>query len=272
MDIMLLCVNIGNSSISTAIFDDTGPVYSRKFPASGGQVDVAEVARELRDAARVQGFTVTGLAVASVVPDLSPQVCSSLEETFPGAGQAWQLSHESNLNFEITIPEPQELGADLIANAAAAAEFADGSAIVVDFGTALSFTVVEREENTSAAKAVLRGAVIFPGPVLALTSLFEGTALLPRLRPGLPEKAIGTTTEGAIHSGIFHGYKGAIQEIVAAIERELPPNTVRFLTGGSHEAYMEHLPGFDSSHKLLTLEGLRILYERASGSLTTKIT
>jgi type III pantothenate kinase len=164
------------------------------------------------------------------------------------------LNWKLKLGISIDYPKPQSIGADRLANAAAVAELYRCPAIVVDFGTAVTFDVV------SARRAYIGGAIA-PGLEAMTTFLYERTALLPRLSLKKPRHAVGKSTVEAMRSGAVFGYRGLVREILRQIkEEEFPHAKVAVIaTGGYARLIAGELPEIAMIHPHLTLEGLRIV-------------
>ena len=164
------------------------------------------------------------------------------------------VSAKCKLGVGVDYPEPESIGADRLANAAAVAELYGTPAIVVDFGTAVTFDVVSAERSYI-------GGVIAPGLEAMTTYLYKRTALLPRLTLTEPRRAVGRSTKAAMMSGAIFGYRGLVKEILAKISAETfggrRPQIVA--TGGYAQLIAARLPEIDAVHPHLTLEGLRII-------------
>jgi type III pantothenate kinase len=163
----------------------------------------------------------------------------------------------TDLGIGIDYPEPKTIGADRLANAVAVTELYGAPAIVVDFGTAVTFDVVSRKRSYI-------GGVIAPGLESMTTFLYQRTALLPKLTLREPTSAIGKSTRGAMMAGAVHGYRGLVAEILRKIRdenfRSSKPNIVA--TGGYAELIARHLPEIEAVDPQLTLEGLRLIANR----------
>jgi len=156
----------------------------------------------------------------------------------------------------ILYENPREVGADRIVNAVAAYEKYGGTLIIVDFGTATTFCCVS-------AKGEYLGGAITPGINIATEALFQKTAKLPKVELVAPKKVIGKNTVNAIQSGIIYGYSGLVDGIVKRMKKELGAANIKVIaTGGIAELIAKDTETIDEVDKLLTLEGLRIIYER----------
>jgi type III pantothenate kinase len=164
------------------------------------------------------------------------------------------IDAKCELGIGVDYPQPRSIGADRLANAAAAAHLYGVPAIVVDFGTAVTFDVVS-------AAGDYMGGVIAPGLEAMTSFLYQRTALLPKLTLREPVSAIGKTTRGAMMSGAIYGYRGLVREIIARIRAEsFPRGKLRVIaTGGYAHLIARQLPQIEAVHGGLTLDGLRII-------------
>jgi type III pantothenate kinase len=188
--------------------------------------------------------------LSSVVPAKNSAVLAA----FP---KAIVIGPDLNLGVGIDYPNPGSIGADRLANAAACAALYGAPAIVVDFGTAVTFDVLS-------AKGSYIGGVIAPGLNAMTNYLHEKTALLPLVKLKEPQSAVGRSTAGAMLSGAVHGYRGLIREILAQITVEAfrGKMPVVVATGGDAKLIAGKLPLFDHVDPLLTLRGLLIIADK----------
>ncbi len=189
------------------------------------------------------------MVVASVVPAKNAAISKAAGKT----NVIW-LDGKLKLGVEIDYPKPQSIGADRLANAAAVTALYGYPAIVVDFGTAVTFDIV------SGRRAYV-GGVIAPGLEAMTNFLYRRTALLPKLSLKEPPRAIGKSTIQAMLSGAVFGYRGLVREILARIRAEqFPRKKVHVVaTGGYARLIARRLSEIDVVHPNLTLEGLRIV-------------
>jgi type III pantothenate kinase len=196
----------------------------------------------------IQNRKIDMFVVSSVVPKKNREVRRAAGKT-----RLLWLNSKVNLGVGIDYPEPKTIGADRLANAAAVTALYGWPAIVVDFGTAVTFDIISAQRKYI-------GGVIAPGLEAMTSFLYQRTALLPKLSLSEPRSAIGRSTIGAMKAGAIFGYRGLVREIVARIRAERFPRTaVRVVaTGGYAQLIAARLPEVDAIHPNLTLEGLRI--------------
>jgi type III pantothenate kinase len=189
------------------------------------------------------------MVVSSVVPKKNREI-----KRAAGNRRLIWLSSASRLNVRVDYPNPKSIGADRLANAVAVTELYGTPAIVIDFGTAVTFDIV------SADKAYI-GGVIAPGLEAMTNFLYDRTALLPRISLREPRSAIGKSTNQAMVAGAIFGYRGLVREILQRIIAEkLWKKRVRVIaTGGYANLIARKMPEVDLVHENLTLEGLRLV-------------
>ena len=251
---MLLTIDVGNTNITFGLYqgENLGPRWRirtihDKMPDEYGIL--------LDQLFRHQGYRpedVTGVAIASVVPPLTPtfvQVCREY------LGQA-PLVVDAGVRTGVRIryENPKEVGADRVVDAAAVRALYGVPACVVDFGTATTFDAVSAEGD-------YLGGAIAPGIGIAAQALFERTAKLPRVELRRPPSVIGRNTAQSIQSGLLFGYVGLVEGMVARFKAELGPETRVVATGGLAEVIAKETDVIDVVDPWLTLHGLRIIYE-----------
>jgi type III pantothenate kinase len=239
-----LLIDVSNSFVKFA-FATTGKIgKATRLPTS--KLSSASVRRILR------GRKVRAIVVCSVVPKRNKAISAAA-----GSARVLFLNSKLDLGVGVDYPKPRSIGADRLANAAAVATLYGSPAIVVDFGTAVTFDVVSAAGNYV-------GGVIAPGLEVMTNYLYQRTALLPKLTLHEPPRAIGKTTRGAMMSGAVFGYRGLVREILARLTAENFPRRKPYLvaTGGYAQLIAKKLPEIQAVHPNLTLEGLRIVGNR----------
>jgi type III pantothenate kinase len=239
-----LLVDISNSYTKLAFATKQRLAKPVRHPTN--DLTVALLRRILR------GRSVKTIFVSSVVPRKNKVIAAAA-----GPARLLFLNPRLDLGVGIDYPAPRSIGADRLANAAAVAQLYGYPAIVVDFGTAVTFDVVS-------ARGDYVGGVIAPGLEAMTSFLYDRTALLPKLTLREPGRAIGKTTRDAMMSGAVFGYRGLVREILARVSLEnFPRSRPRIVaTGGYAQLIARKLPEIEAVHPNLTLEGLRIIANR----------
>src|SRR5215471_8199619 len=231
-----LMANWRVATVMTHTVDEYGVLFRNLFAI--GKIDAADV---------------RGIIISSVVPPMD----STLREVCERYFQLKPLFVEPGVKtgMPVLYENPAEVGADRIINGVAAFEKFGGPCVAVDFGTATTFDAISR-------KGEYMGGVIAPGIGISAQALFEHTARLPRVDIRQPAKVIGTNTVASIQSGLFFGYLGLVDGILERLLAELGPGTQVVATGGLARLISEHSKYIKTVDELLTLDGLRIVWER----------
>lgn len=202
-------------------------------------------------AQRTDSLAFDSVIICSVVPEKQ----RLLESHFSRAAAVHVLSCESPLGIGIDYPNPRSIGADRLANAVGVADRHGSPAVVIDFGTAVTFDVVS-------AEPAYCGGVIAPGLGAMSEYLGRKTALLPQFEMAEPPSAIGKSTVGAMQSGAVHGYRGLVREILSQIRHELGEPAIAVATGGDATLIAGGLDEIDAVDPELTLHGLHLVANR----------
>lgn len=196
------------------------------------------------------------VVLSSVVPALTPVIQKMLKSIL--GDEIIVVGPNIFPGLKILIDHPHELGADLIANAVAVMTRYQRNCVVVDFGTALTFTTVSKNGE-------ILGVAILPGLVTAVKALFANTAQLPEVPLKLPESAIGRNTVQSIQAGILLGYEGLVKSLIQRIRAEMGGDCIAVATGGLSSIIDTLRDEFVEIDRKLTLDGLRIIGEKVGG-------
>jgi type III pantothenate kinase len=252
---MLLALDVGNTNTVIGVFEGKElRVHWRLSTRRDGTGDEYGILiKNLLDLAGLALERISAVIIASVVPPLQ----SSLEEMahrYFGIAPL-VVGPGIKTGMPILYDSPREVGADRIVNAVAAFEAYGGPAIVVDFGTATTFDAVS-------SRGEYMGGVIAPGIGIAAEALFERTAKLPRIDIGKPKSVVGKNTVASMQAGLFYGYLGLVEGIVTRMHEEMGGEPVVLATGGLAHLILAESRIIHHVDPLLTLTGLRIIYER----------
>jgi type III pantothenate kinase len=236
-----LLIDVSNSFTKLAFASPTRIGQTHRIPTR--ELTAAYLRRLLKQR------EVETAVISSVVPDRNRVIRSAARPR-----RTLWLSAKINLGVGVEYPSPETIGADRLANAAAVAVLYGCPAVVVDFGTAVTFDIVSERKSYI-------GGVIAPGLEAMTSFLYQRTALLPKLTLKEPGSAIGKSTSGAMMAGAVFGYRGLVREILARIKAErFSGQRVKVVaTGGYAHLIARHLPPIQWVHPNLTLEGLRIV-------------
>jgi type III pantothenate kinase len=193
-----------------------------------------------------------GAALCSVVPRATPHVVRATQRQWKML--PLELAPATLSGVGINYPKPKTIGPDRLANAVAARHHFGAPVVVVDFGTAVTFDVVDRHGDYV-------GGIIAPGLAAMTDYLHEKTALLPRIKVREIRAVIGKNTEQAMLAGAVHGYRGLIQGLVLKLKHELKCSRLPVVaTGGYAKLMAARLPDITAVEPSLTLEGLRLVW------------
>ncbi|GAF25917.1 putative transcriptional regulator, homolog of Bvg accessory factor [Moorella thermoacetica Y72] len=252
---MLLAIDVGNTNIVLGIFAGH-ELKCHWRVASDRQKTADEYGLILRQLAHYQGLDlkeIQGVVLASVVPTLTQVLTEMITK---------QLGHQPlvigpgvKTGMPIRFENPREVGADRIVNGVAVYELYGGPAIVVDFGTATTFDAISE-------KGEYLGGAIAPGIGIATDALFARAAKLPRVELVRPPRLIGKNTVACMQAGIMYGFIGQVEGIITRMQAEMGRKAIVVATGGLAGLIGPEVNCIDRVDPMLTLEGLRIVYER----------
>ncbi len=258
---MLLAIDCGNTTTKFGLYEGTAPdgrfihIYRLDTDARLGPDEYrARLDKELAHAG-LEDTAITGVAIATVVPAARDRLIA-FAETVTGTDPVVVGAPGVEIGLRVLLPNPREVGADRLVAALAAHARWPGTKIVLDFGTATTFDVVTVDGDYA-------GGVIAPGVNLALDALHAGTAQLPQIKVARPEAVIGTGTVSAMESGIYWGYVGLVEGIVARIRAETANAGLLTViaTGGLAPLFAKGTEVINATDANLTLTGVVIVYQ-----------
>jgi type III pantothenate kinase len=255
---MLLAIDVGNTNIVFAICEGEAIRWRWRI-STDGQRTADEYAVWLHQLMALEGVD-RGCIDAAIIATVVPPTLFNLQRLcrkYFGV-EALVVASAMDFGLGIDLPNPAEVGADRIVNAVAArSAHPDGALVVVDFGTATTFDVVQGDRYS--------GGVIAPGINLSMDALYAAAAKLPRIAVEPPPEGLGVIGRGTVHamqSGVFWGYVGLIEGLIARIAAELGQPVTVIATGGLATLFSRHTRIIDAVDGDLTIKGLMLLHRR----------
>lgn len=229
----LLVIDIGNTSTSLGIYKRGRVTHVQRTPSTDPALQLKTVPERA--------------VIASVRPGVNARWKRLLNAQ--GVTDILRVNHQIHLGVSITYPEPENIGADRLTNACEAAAACGAPVVVCDFGTALTFDIIKKNEGYV-------GGIICPGLPLMFDYLAEKTELLPHVKPIESDALIGKSTGQAMQIGAHYGYQGMVREILTRLKAELGPEMNVCATGGFAKWVLQDLDESIFIDPLLTLKGL----------------
>lgn len=259
---MLLAIDVGNTNIVMGVHDGNSYVDVWRLTTNKERTadEFGAFYLNMFNAASLKMSVVNSIIMSSVVPGIMYTLTHSLEKYFNITPLLVEQGIKTGLN--IKIDNTKELGADIIVNLVSAYETYKGPAIVIDFGTATTFSCVTKDFECP-------GVVICPGVKLTAEALYKRTAKLPNIDIIMPQKVIGKNTISSMQSGIVYGYLGQIASIVQHMKKELVEDYDQvyedikvIATGGLLNLIAKNSEHIDYVDSMLTLNGLKLVYDK----------
>ena len=256
---MFLAIDAGNSNVVFALFDEKSGKWTNQFRLETNTPKlISQLGKKVPLYFLEHGIhtsDIKSVGFSSVVPEINPIIQQFCQGYF--GIEPYTISAKSYDSLPVRSLRPNEIGTDLMCNVMAAYSKYLKPVIVVDFGTALTFTAVD-------ADGQILGINIVPGLKTAIKSLFTNTSKLPEVKLELPESALGKDTIHAIQAGILYGYTGLVKGMMETIKAETKLDFTIVATGGLAAILTPLKETFDDIDRNLTLEGLRLITEANS--------
>src|SRR5205809_43205 len=244
---MILLLDIGNTNTHVGVANEKRVLKNANIPTE--ELLLGKAGKAI--GALVGGKKIKSAALASVVPRATRPALSLLQRRWDV--EPLVLNAQTVTRIGVVYPNPESIGADRLANAVAAKEHFGAPSVVVDFGTAVTFDIIDRNGNYI-------GGIIAPGLAAMTGYLHEKTALLPKISIRETKAIVGKSTEEAMLIGALHGYRGLVRELVSRLKQHLKsPALPVVATGGYAKLMAKGLPEITAVQPLLTLEGLRLV-------------
>jgi len=256
---MLLVIDVGNTNTSLGVYEGEHLVTHWRLTTARART-VDEYGVHARNLFALGGFdfkAITAVTIASVVPPLN-HTLKRMAEVYFGHTPMF-IDHTTDTGIEILYEPPSDVGADRIVDSVAAVHKYGAPCIVVDFGTATTFNAINAEGK-------YLGGAITPGINISADALFERAARLPRVEIKRPRAVIGSSTVAAMQSGLYFGYVGLVNGILRRMIVELGGTARIVATGGLAPLIATGSELIETVDDTLTLEGMRLIYERVQSS------
>lgn len=256
---MLLAIDVGNTNVVFAVVDETTVQQRWRISTQHNRTsdDYMVWLHQLFLIAGIDRAMITAAIIATVVPQTTFNL-RKLCRDYLGLDARVVGQQGLELGLRIDMPNPSEVGADRLVNAVAAHNAYKGALVVVDFGTATTFDVI-------AADGSYQGGIIAPGINLSMDALYNAAAKLPRIAvepPNTENRVIGKSTVEAMQSGVFWGYVGLIEGLIARIKHETAEPMTVIATGGLATLFERHTSAIDCVAPDLTIQGLALIHVR----------
>lgn len=252
---MLLTIDIGNTSIAFGVYKDKKLVAHFKMGTIKDR-GIDEYSLFLRCLLSSKDIHISEIK-AGIISSVVPPLLETIREVCKGCFGMTPLvvGDDMDAGMPVLYENPKEVGADRVVNAVAGFDKYQRALIIIDFGTATTFDCVSQ-------KGEYLGGAISPGVAISAEALFQRTSKLPKVDIAKPAAAIGKNTVASIQSGLFFGYVSLVEGMVKRIREEMQANPMVIATGGLADLIAHETPVIEHVEPFLTLEGLRLIYEK----------
>ena len=256
---MLLLIDVGNTNITLGISAEGQLIHDWRLSSQTGLTsdEFWVMLSTLLTPKGISASDIDGVAMSSVVPDLSPIIETAIFQQLDASFV--NVTSKLDLGITINYEKPEDVGADRLCNAVAGFQRYGGPLVIVDFGTATTFDIL------SAAGQYL-GGIIAPGPETTAKVLHAAAAMLPAVKTEFPPSLIGRTTEASIQSGLMFGGVAMIDGLNRQLTAELGSDTRIIATGGLASLFLPHFETVETIDPNLTLIGLQLIFERCAAA------
>jgi len=251
---MILAIDVGNTNIVAGFFDGNKLVANFRMATDKQKSsdEIGMLISQFMAHEEINKSKISDIIISSVVPPVMYSLSNACRR-YVGR-EPLIVGQDVIPAISVKYDNPAEVGADRIVNAVAAKAKYGSPLVIVDFGTATTFCAIDKNGD-------YLGGVITSGIKISMDALFEKAAKLPRIEIIKPDKVIGTNTVASMQSGAVYGYVGQVEYIVTRIREEIgAPDCKVIATGGLAALIAEHTDSIDYVDRLLTLEGLRMIY------------
>ncbi|BAB03805.1 type III pantothenate kinase [Halalkalibacterium halodurans] len=252
---MILVIDVGNTNTVLGVYQDETLVHHWRLATSRQKTEdeYAMTVRSLFDHAGLQFQDIDGIVISSVVPPMMFSLEQMCKKYFHVTPMIIGPGIKTGLN--IKYDNPKEVGADRIVNAVAAIELYGYPAIVVDFGTATTYCLINEKKQYA-------GGVIAPGIMISTEALYHRASKLPRIEIAKPKQVVGTNTIDSMQSGIFYGYVSQVDGVVKRMKAQAESEPKVIATGGLAKLIGTESETIDVIDSFLTLKGLQLIYKK----------